>query len=291
MELIHIKNNTFYIENRTNLGLYKINDKEVILIDSGIDKDCGKKIKKILQENNFSLKEIYNTHSHADHIGGNNYLQTEFDCKIFNMPIENEFVNNPLLEPSFLYGSLPPTQLQTKFINANKSISNEFKEDSINKDITLINLPGHTFNMCGFITKDNVAFLGDALISLEILEKHPIAYLHDINETFQTLDFLETLKADYFILSHATGTNDISSLIEVNKNAINKVIADILKICENEITFENLLQKIFYLYEINFTFMQNYIVGSTLKSYITYLLSQNKIQIIIKNNLIFYKRT
>ena len=50
-----------------------------------------------------SLKAILNTHSNADHIGGNQFLQKRFDCPIYSTPMENIVTENTILEPSFLY--------------------------------------------------------------------------------------------------------------------------------------------------------------------------------------------
>ena len=83
-ELIHLKGNTYYIENPAKIGLYRLNETDVLLIDTGNDKDAGRKIlNKVLKEQGWNLKYIINTHSNADHIGGNEFLQKRTDCKIF----------------------------------------------------------------------------------------------------------------------------------------------------------------------------------------------------------------
>lgn len=289
-ELNKIKNNTYFIENRTNIGIYKINDTEVILIDSGLEKDFAKKIKTILDDNNLKIKYIYNTHFHADHIGGNNYLQKEYNCKIFNNPIENEFVNNPIFEPCFMYGANPPKELKHKIIFAKPSISESLNELNIHEDIKIINLPGHTLNMCGFLTKDNVAFLGDALIDSDTLKKYPIAYIHNVGQHLKTLDFLKTLEADFYVPSHTKVYENISELIEINIKSILTVKNDILKICEQEVTFDTLLQQLFNLYNLELSIFQNYVAGSTVKAYITYLFETKELTYEIKNNLLYYKK-
>ena len=73
-ELIQAAENSYYIQSPAKIGLIKVSDTEVCLIDSGNDKDAGKKVLKVLNANGWTLKAIYNTHSHADHIGGNQYL-------------------------------------------------------------------------------------------------------------------------------------------------------------------------------------------------------------------------
>ncbi len=50
MELVKVGEKTYYIKNPTNIGIYKIDETQVYLIDTGNDKEAGKKILKIIDE-------------------------------------------------------------------------------------------------------------------------------------------------------------------------------------------------------------------------------------------------
>ena len=68
MELVKVGEKTYYIKNATNIGIYKIDDNNVYIIDTGNDKDAGKKILKTIDEQGWNIKGIITTHSNADHI-------------------------------------------------------------------------------------------------------------------------------------------------------------------------------------------------------------------------------
>ena len=72
-ELIQVSENCYYIQSPAKIGLVKLNNTEVCLIDSGNDKDAGRKVRQILDFNGWKLTAIYNTHSNSDHIGCNKY--------------------------------------------------------------------------------------------------------------------------------------------------------------------------------------------------------------------------
>lgn len=74
-ELVQVAGNSYYIQSPAKIGLVRLNDTEVCLIDSGNDKETGRKVRQLLEANGWRLTAIYNTHSNADHIGGNKYLQ------------------------------------------------------------------------------------------------------------------------------------------------------------------------------------------------------------------------
>ena len=74
-ELIRAGENSYYVDCPAKIGIVVLDNNGVCLIDSGSDKDTGKKVRQILEKQNWKLKAIFNTHSHADHVGGNNFFQ------------------------------------------------------------------------------------------------------------------------------------------------------------------------------------------------------------------------
>ena len=60
-ELIQVAENTYYIQSPAKIGIVKLNEKDVFIIDSGNDKEAGKKVLKHLNTMGWSLKFILNT--------------------------------------------------------------------------------------------------------------------------------------------------------------------------------------------------------------------------------------
>ena len=70
-ELIQVGKKTYYIEGPVKIGIYKLNDTDICVIDTGNDKSMARRIDAIAQSNDWNIKLIINTHSHSDHCGGN----------------------------------------------------------------------------------------------------------------------------------------------------------------------------------------------------------------------------
>lgn len=74
-ELEQVGKQSYYINYPSKIGIYKQMKADIYLIDSGNDKEVAKKVLKTANQHQWKIKGIINTHSHADHIGGNYYLQ------------------------------------------------------------------------------------------------------------------------------------------------------------------------------------------------------------------------
>ena len=288
-ELIQLSPRDYYIQSPAKIGLVRLEGNDVCLIDSGNDKDAGKKVKKILDANSWTLGAIFNTHSHADHIGGNQYLQKQTGCRIYAPGIERDFTEHPILEPAFLYGANPPGELRHKFLMAQGCDVMPLTDSCLPAGITPVSLPGHSWDMAGFRTTDDVVFLADCLSSRETLEKYQISFLVDVQAYLSTLDMVSDMQARLFIPSHAEATEDISALAQFNKAKVMEIADAIVDLCARPRSFESLLSELFTRFNLKMTFEQHALVGSTVRSYLTWLKEQHRLEAVIEDNAILWK--
>lgn len=282
-ELTQVGKRSYYINCPAKIGVYRMNDKDVYLIDSGNDKDAGRKVRQILEQNSWHLKGILNTHSNADHIGGNQYLQRQTGCKIFVNGIEKDFTRHPILEPSFLYAGYPCKELRHKFLLAQESDAQELSDPDFPKEIKIIPLPGHFFDMVGFRTPDNVVFLADCLSSKETLDKYGIPFIYDVDAYLKTLSAVEAMEASMFVPAHADAADNIKELVQYNRKKVLEIAEHMVSFCEMAQPFENILQKMFQQYHLTMNFEQYVLVGSTVRSYLSWLKDTRKLSVRFEN--------
>ncbi|MBR4474301.1 MAG: MBL fold metallo-hydrolase [Oscillospiraceae bacterium] len=289
-ELIQISERDYYIQSPAKIGLIRLNDSDICLIDSGNDKDAGRKVRQILDANKWHLTAIYNTHSNADHIGGNQYLQRQTGCSVYAPGIDCAFTRHPILEPSFLYGAYPPKDLRHKFLMAQESDARELTPDVLPDGFQIIPLPGHFFDMVGFRTPDDTVFLADCLSSRQTLEKYQIGFIYDVAAYLKTLETVKTMQAKMFVPSHAPACPEIAALAQINIDKVLEIAERIVELCRQPLCFEAILQKLFAVYSLEMSFEQYVLVGSTVRSYLAWLKDTGRMNVLFEDNMLLWQR-
>lgn len=288
-ELIQVAENSFYMDCPAKVGFVRTAGSEVVLIDSGSDRDAAKKVKRILDAQGWTLTAIFNTHSHADHIGGNQYLQTQTGCKVYAPGVECCFTEYPILEPTALYGGHALPELHNKFLMAKESYAEKLTESVLSEGLELLPLPGHSYDMVGFRTVDDVVYLADCLSGMETLEKYQIGYLYDVQSYLDTLENVKTLQAKCFVPSHAEATEDIAPLTQANIDKTREIADTIQTLLFAPKSFEELLTAVFDAFGLTMTLQQNILLGSTVRSYLTYLKNQGRVRFFFEGNRMLWQ--
>ena len=289
-ELIQVAPHTYYIQSPAKIGVVETSDGHVVLIDSGNDKEAGRKVRQHLDRQGWTLDAIYNTHSNADHIGGNAYLAKQTGCALYAPGIEAAFTQHPILEPALLYGGYPMKALRHKFLLAQESDAQPLTPEHLPAGFELIPMPGHFFDMIGLRTPDDVVFLADCLSSQATLDKYQISYVYDVAAYLDTLERVKEMHAALFVPAHANATEDIAPLAQYNIDKVNEIAGHILDFCTAPHTFEEVLQHLFTSYDLAMTFEQYALVGSTVRNYLSWLLDSERLSATFTDNRLLWQR-
>lgn len=196
-----------YIPGANNLGVVTNADGEAVVIDTGLDKDTGRLVRKTLDEARLTLRAIVSTHHHADHIGGNDYLLRNVPgVEVYASPLEAALIERPELEPIYLnMGALPFAALHTKWLMAKGApVHHVIEGDRVEIagiSFDVISLPGHSLNQIG-VAAEGVCFAADGFFGPAILQKHGIPYGHDIAAQLASLERLSRRDERWFLPGH-----------------------------------------------------------------------------------------
>ncbi|HEU5098185.1 MAG TPA: MBL fold metallo-hydrolase [Roseiflexaceae bacterium] len=222
-----IAGRAYYLPGANNLGIVATGDGGAIAIDTGLDKDTGRLIRKALDEAGLTLRAIVNTHHHADHIGGNDYLVRNIPGLTVLAPrLEAALIEHPLLEPIYLnMGAAPLNALRNKWLMAKGTPVDRIIDgarmvvDGV--ELEVLTLPGHSVNQVG-LAVDGVCFAADGFFGPAILQKHGIPYAHDVGEQLASLGRLAARGDLFFLPGHGdlTARDALEEVLAANQAAI-----------------------------------------------------------------------
>ncbi len=288
-ELVQVGARCFYADCPTKVGIVQTGADEVCLIDSGSDRDAGRRVRKILDAHGWRLRAIYNTHSHADHIGANRYLQGQTGCRVYVPEEEVAFARHPLLEPALVFGGYPPKDLRHKFLMAAPSDAETLTPEALPEGWEIIDLAGHYLSMVGFRTPDDVVYLADCLSSPRTLEKYGLSYLFDVAAFLETLERVRGIEAAMFVPAHADATDDVKPLVDANIARVREISGCILEICREPKTTDEVVSAVFCAYGLRMSFEQYALISSTTRSYLAWLRDAGRMDVLIEPTRLLWR--
>lgn len=287
MELKQIGPKTFCIEHDTNIGIHFTDDGRMYLIDTG-SKGDGEKIDEILSREGWVPSCIINTHTHIDHIGGNEFLMRKYGIPAYCTDYDMAFAHYSELEAAYMNGGYPAEKLRTIFAHPGmigfRSIEKETPDG-----IDWTYLPGHSFGMIGIRTSDEIWFLGDSYLSRNFLKQYTFGFIYNVEAYIDTLKKLKEFKGALFVPSHGILETDIVPSLEQNLRSVAEMCSMICETCREYRGQDEILQQMYERLRMHARPAQHALLSSTVKSYLTYLQDRNKLECRFVDNIMKWR--
>lgn len=287
MELKQIGPKTFCIEHDTNIGIHFTDDGRMYLIDTG-SKGDGEKIDEILSREGWVPSCIINTHTHIDHIGGNEFLMRKYGIPAYCTDYDMAFAHYSELEAAYMNGGYPAEKLRTIFAHPGmigfRSIEKETPDG-----IDWTYLPGHSFGMIGIRTSDDIWFLGDSYLSRNFLKQYTFGFIYNVEAYIDTLKKLKEFKGALFVPSHGILETDIVPSLEQNLRSVTEMCGMICETCREYRGQDEILQQMYERLRMHARPAQHALLSSTVKSYLTYLQDRNKLECRFVDNIMKWR--
>ncbi|GAA0181760.1 MBL fold metallo-hydrolase [Clostridium sediminicola] len=294
MEIKKVKGNTFCIDTgMTYVPFYKINDKEIIMLDSGWAKGEREGIDALLEKNQFKVVAIVCSHAHRDHIGNISYFKEKYNCIIAMPAYEALFCSSTVnLKVYYSNQNLSDVEKNLGHLVCETEIMILNNQDSIyvcGIKFKILHTPGHSPAHICITTPDDVAYVADALISYEVMEGAKMPYAYIIKEDLKSKKKLYDLKCSKYIVAHKGIYNDITELITDNIDFYKNRAAKVYDVIEGAMTMEDIMKAVIIKWNISVKNIYKYaVVERMLRANVEYLNEIGMIELTVEDGFLKY---
>lgn len=292
-ELVTLSDGIHYLPGAVNVGVIENGTGGCVLIDSGADKDHAKRILKACRAHHLEPVAIVNTHSHADHYGGNAYLQETLGIPAYSPIFEEAMLRYPILEPITLWsGARPPVALQNKWLLAPASgtkILNEAGQREIGGvRLELLDVSGHAHIQFAVRVRD-VLFASDAVFGAAILQKYPLQFMVDVQHVREAIEAVRFSDARVTLPGHGEPISDVDALCDANIKALERASNAVLIACGDVATLPEVVERVCAMLEVTIGDLTRYVLNQTaVLAHLTDLEEHGLVRLeVIRNRLVW----
>ena len=294
MKLTQVKGNTYVLEGRELIPLYKTDDTHCILMDTGLWHERDK-VEESLVEHQLIPTGIISTHMHPDHSANDRYFQEKYHLPVAlpageaELCADYEAIKDYFQVPSVEEAGAVLTEL---LLHPDQLIAREDSTVELSGvTFQVMHTPGHSPDHISLITPDGVCYVGDALLSGKMLEaKVPCNYSHQA--TLDSFARLPDLDCDQYILAHHGIYDDISDLVAANRHLILDRTSRILSLITHPMCEEEIYTAAFEHFSISYGDPSKLLmVGHNVQSYLSFLVERGELEEVTLSGTRCYQRT
>lgn len=296
MKSKQIMGNTYILD----LGLlylpyYMVDDQNIILLDTGLMKDDRERLSDFFDENQLHVSGILLSHAHIDHIGNAAYFKEKYQCQVAMTRSEAMIVDS-VLSLKVFYSNYPLSKVEEHF--GHMVVKADILIEENQEQVTLcgvtfgiLHTPGHSIGHISITTPDDVTYIGDALISQEVMDSAKLPYAYILMKDLASKMKLYHLQSSMYILAHKGVYPDIKDLITDNIYFYRNRAEEILSVVTKPMTMEDILKAVSRTMQIRISSVNKYlVVERMLRSYVDHLYETKKITLTVDDGFIKYSR-
>ena len=297
-EILELGEGVYYLPGAVNMALAVGPEKEAVIIDTGGDKDAGRRVKKACEALAVTPVAILNTHAHADHYGGNDFLVRNLSVHNRNLPVyappfEAGIIENPYLEPVYLFnGAKPPRELLSKWLLAKPVEVTQLLAPGTLKlaglELGVIDTSGHAHTHYAVKVGD-VLLAADAVFGSSVLDKYPLPFGQDISAQRASAARVAELGARVVLPGHGDPTEDIKDLVEANLAAFTRA-ADTIQAACTGLSTEGVLKAAADALELTINDLPRYYLNLCVASaYLSFLRETGRVELGLGHNEVCWR--
>jgi len=261
----------------TNVGVVRVDDRHVMMIDSGLNDTIARRVLRAVKEELGSeVVAIVTTHGHADHFGAHAFVQKRTGALVHAPELEACIIEHPQLQSTLLYGGADPIDdLKNRFLQAEPcrvdTIIDPAVSDILGTVVQVVSLPGHSLNQQGFVV-DGVFFCADAVFPKGAIEKYKIPYLCGLTRHLESLERCLSVPCAMVVPGHGPMEESIESLIQLNREVIDQACQVIIASVTEPANMDAICASLFRTMDVPVNKAQGYyLLRPTVLAYLSHL--------------------
>lgn len=276
------------------IPFYKLDENRIVMIDSGLPDD-GPDIVALLEKHALQVIAVLTSHTHPDHAGNHRLLQEHFGAKIFMTPLAKATMSDPMS----MYAILGTKAGYHKAINrlgegVRTDVILPWEDGEVSVEGAVfrqIKTAGHCAEHLCFVTPDNVAYLGDAILSPKIIRTVRLPYCACLEPYLEALDKIAQLGCDKYIFAHNGIEEDIGRVVQITKDTVEERLNVLEALADTPVTLDELVRKFLIHTEADLTSWRSVNgVGFNAKTFAGHLVDQDRLKFILEDGIMKYVR-
>ena len=296
MKVSQVCGNTWVIEAEELIPFYRLPEGRCILLDSGLVEE-RQGILEALGREGLTPIGILCSHAHVDHCANNQFFQQEYHVPVALTAPEAGMCSSIMTLKCYFLTLSPGTVERESGCMVHTPDVIIPPEDGIMEfvgaNFQIVHTPGHSAGHVAVVTPDDVCYVGDAVLSWELMEaKLPYELHHRAAKASR--EKLKNLNCEWYIMAHrgVCAREEMNRLIEANQELLRRRTQEVLELINDPMTFSQINEKVCVFYKL-FTKTPRRALRfeRNIRFFVEYLLDEGKLSMDCCKGTVTYQRT